>query len=130
MDNRMSYRSYNDYRSFCEDMPTYKTLGDIEKAINKLDNIVKSKGVATLADFYKITDGAIVEGDELYGWRDLNDLNIRRTRYGYMLILPRARKIHFDPNEKIKIAIDILDNAGDDLEEATNEVRELLCEMI
>ena len=130
MCNRVSYRSYDEYAGFIQDMPTFRTLNEIEKVLDELNKIVKTKGFTTLADFYKLTDGVVIDGDELFGWRNLFEVRIRGTRYGYIINLPRASKIHIDPNEKIKTSIDILDNAGDDLKEAANDVREMLNEMV
>ena len=112
------------------DMPVFRSLTDVNKVIMELEKKIKENGSASVADFYSITDGVVVNEDYKYGWHDLLGIRIENSRYGYILNMPVAEALRFDPNAKIKTAIDILDNAGDDLEEVTNEVRELLCEMI
>ena len=128
-----SYRNYYNTRTnFANpDMPSFKTLADIEKVLDELKKNKDEKGHATQADFYKLTNGDVFEEDFKYGWTELVGVNVRRTRYGYVLQMPVCGSLFVDPNMSLKTAIDILDNADEDsLEDAANDVRNILNEMI
>lgn len=116
----MSYRaSYNSYRNNAVygripgqvENPTFTSLSDVEKVLNSLKENIEKKGNATLADFYKLTGGVVVTGDSEYGWFDLLDTDIRKTRYGYELRMPNSVRIFSDP---VRDAIETLESADED----------------
>ena len=132
MNNRVSYRGYRGYASKNNaEMVVFKTLSEVEHVLNELEKYIKSNGYATLSNYYELTGGIVVDNDSKVGWKDLMNVNISSTRYGYLLNMPLATALYVDPNVAIKTAIDILDNADtDSLEDAANDVREILNDML
>lgn len=131
----MSRVSYNNYgRPYygrvagAVGIPTFRSLSDIDKVLNGINKSIETKGYATLSDFYKLTDGTVIEGDSDYGWFNVLDVSIRVTRYGYELVMPMSVRVCSDP---VRDAFDRLkdadeDNALDIIDEVKDHLRTAL----
>lgn len=63
--------------------------GEAEAVIDQLGNIIDQYSVATVADLYDLVGISSSFTDRKWGWDDIRGAEIRRTRDGYLLILPR-----------------------------------------
>lgn len=97
----VSYNSYSDRNrrptgrvsrsSYTFDDITVESRGEAEKVLDVLNEMIDRYGEATVADFYDLV-GVTGNGytDRSYGWRDLRQASIQRTRDGYLFLLPRC----------------------------------------
>lgn len=127
--NTVNYRPYGTIN--LAEVKEFKSLSEIENLLKKLDERLKATGYVTLADYYELVGATVLDDDSMYGWTNLINTDIRMGRYGYTLSMPRAESMIVDSSQKIKTAIDILDNADiDSIEDAANEAREILNSML
>lgn len=91
--NYSMYRNYNRDINKPAEIVVFKNLSEIENVLNKLENIIKENGSFTLADYYKLTNGVVLEDDNKYGWTDLLGCTINIIRHGYELILTSAKHL-------------------------------------
>lgn len=111
--NGVNY-NYGSYRrgirpSFV-DQYNFEKLSVAEKLLNKLNESIKDKGFATVAEFYELTNGVVLKEDTEYGWTNLLRCNIQSTRFGYILAMPNAELLNSNP---IREACDLLRNADE-----------------
>lgn len=102
--SRVSYRSYydsqNDRR---ETRPLNRTRigydyddiildnrGEAESVLARMDELVETYGLVSVADFYDLVGISGNYTDNKYGWTDIRNASIIRTRDGYMIKLPKA----------------------------------------
>jgi len=97
-DRRDSRRDYDHRRT----MPGYEyddiiieSRGEAELVLERLDEIISSYGMASVADLYDLvgmTNRSYT--DNKYGWTDIRSAKVTRVRDGYILQLPRALPIN------------------------------------
>lgn len=63
--------------------------GEAEAVIDQLGNIIDQYSVATVSDLYDLVGISSSFTDRKWGWDDIRGAEIRRTRDGYLLVLPR-----------------------------------------
>ena len=97
----VSYNSYSDNRRrptgravrsiYSFDDIVVESRGEAEKVLDVLNEMIDRYGEATVADFYELV-GVSTNGytDRSYGWKDLRNAYIQRTREGYLFQLPRC----------------------------------------
>ena len=102
--NRMSRRDDVDDRRYISkaarsrhdfDEIILETRGEAEDVLSHVVDIIDDYGVASVADYYDLLG---VEGnftDNKYGWTNVSDAYITRTRDGYSIRLPRPREIWY-----------------------------------
>lgn len=105
--SRVSYRSYYDRpdrrdreesrrrrTSYDYDDIILDTRGEAEEVLTKMDDLIDTYGIVSVADLYELVgiDGNYT--DNKYGWTDLRNANVVRLRDGYMLKLPKALPIN------------------------------------
>ena len=66
------------------------TRGQAEAVLSSLVDLVMDYGQATVADLYDLAGLESNYTDDKYGWTDLKDASVHRTRGGYILNLPKA----------------------------------------
>ena len=66
-----------------------ESRGDAEEVLTNLVELISQYGVASIADFYDLVGGEPAFTDYKYGWDNLSQSNIQRTRDGYVVNLPR-----------------------------------------
>lgn len=100
----VSYNSYSDGRrrptgrpvrnGYSFDDIVVESRGEAEKVLDVLNEMIDRYGEATVADFYDLV-GVTGNGytDRSYGWKDLRNAYIQRTREGYLFQLPRAMEL-------------------------------------
>lgn len=102
--SRVSYRSYyddpRDTRSESRITPAYNyddiildSRGDAEEVLNQLNDLIDVYKIASVADLYDLVGITGNYTDNKYGWTNLSNADVVRTRDGYKLKLPRALPI-------------------------------------
>ena len=81
---RSSY-SYNDI--------ILSSRGEAEEVLNQMNEIIGTYGVVSVADLCEIVGVTGEFTDNKYGWSDIRDAYVERSKDGYMLKLPRALPI-------------------------------------
>ena len=66
---------------------------DAEQVLDYLRRRIDSYEAASVADLYDAVDITSDWTDTKYGWYDLDDAQVRRTRDGFLLDLPRAERL-------------------------------------
>lgn len=68
--------------------------GEAEEVLLKMDELIDTYGLVSVADFYELVgvDGSYT--DNKYGWNDIQTASVIRMRDGYMIKLPKALPIN------------------------------------
>lgn len=100
--SKISYRSYYDKanqrdRSVGRIKPGYNyddilldNRGEAEEVLTRMDELVDTYGMVSVADFYDLVGVTGNYTDNKYGWTDIRNASVVRTRDGYMIKLPKA----------------------------------------
>ena len=99
--SKISYRSY--YDSSRRDYSTVRTKtrynyddvifdnrGEAEDVLSRMDELVSTYGLVSVADLYDLVGITGNYTDNKYGWTDIRSASVIRVRDGYMLKLPKA----------------------------------------
>lgn len=106
-----SYVSYRDYSRRDDDRyrdrdsrPRYgyshddiilETRGDAEEVLTRMDELIDTYGVVSVADLYDLIGKSCEYTDNKYGWTNIRNAEPIRVRDGYMLKLPKALPIKY-----------------------------------
>ena len=104
-----SYVSYRDYsnrdrRDDCRsgslnrsgysyDDIILETRGEAEDVLTRMDELIETYGVVSVADMYDLVGKTCNYTDNKYGWKNIRTAEPIRVRDGYMLKLPKAGPI-------------------------------------
>ena len=105
--SKATYVSYNDYSSDRRDSRRYSednrprvgriyedvildSRGDAEEVLRRMDEILETYTVVSVADFCDLVDISCPYTDVKYGWKDIRTAEVIRVRDGYKIKLPRA----------------------------------------
>lgn len=101
--DRVSYRSYYDYRNSRSDdrnisiSSTYNfddiildTRGEAQEVLDRMDELMDTYGLVRVADFYDLVGITGNYTDNKYGWTNLRNASVVRVRDGYLIKMPRA----------------------------------------
>ena len=102
--SRISYRSYYDdprdsrresriIEGYNYDDIILDSRGDAEEVLNQLNDLIDIYKIASVADLYDLVGISGNYTDNKYGWTNLANADVVRTRDGYKLKLPRALPI-------------------------------------
>lgn len=102
--SRISYRDYykDDRRprdrsvsrsSYDYDDIILETRGEAEDVLSRMDEIMDTYGIVSVADFYDLVGVTGNFTDNKYGWTNIRNANVIRVRDGYMIKLPKATPI-------------------------------------
>lgn len=102
--SKISYRSYYDdprdsrntprtVQGYSYDDIVLETRGDAEEVLDRLNDTIDVYKIASVADLYDLVGITGEYTDNKYGWTNLTNASVVRTRDGYMLKLPRALPI-------------------------------------
>lgn len=67
--------------------------GEAEEVLTRMDELIETYGVATVADLYDLVGKTCNYTDNKYGWTNLRNSEAVRVRDGYLLKLPKALPI-------------------------------------
>lgn len=84
-DRGRTRRSVYDYDDIILD-----TRGEAEDVLNRMDDLIDAYGMVSVADLYDLVGVSGNYTDNKYGWTNLRNAEVRRTRDGYLLKLPKA----------------------------------------
>lgn len=101
----VSYRDYSDRRDdryrdnrtrtgYGYDDLILDTRGEAEEVLSRMDELIETYGVATVADLYDLVGKSCNYTDNKYGWTNIRNSEAVRVRDGYLLQLPKALPIN------------------------------------
>lgn len=100
--SKVSYRKYyddnhRDYSSTTRTRTGYEyddvildNRGEAEDVLSRMDELVATYGLVSVADFYDLVGITGNYTDNKYGWTDIRSANVVHVREGYMIKLPKA----------------------------------------
>ncbi len=99
---KVQYRNYYDYNKRDSGMPirnrndydyndiTLDDRGEAEEVLMRMDELIDTYGVVSVADFYDLVGIVGNYTDGKYGWTNLRNASVIRGRDGYKIKLPKA----------------------------------------
>lgn len=99
--NRFSDRRDDDRRlsgsvtrtGYSHDDIILETRGEAEEVLSRMDELISTYGVVSVADLYDLVGKSCNYTDNKYGWTNIRNAEPIRVRDGYMLKLPKALPI-------------------------------------
>lgn len=102
--SRVSYTNYYDRRDRDRDRYDDRRIrtgydfndvildsrGEAEDVLSRMDELIDSYGIVSVADFYDLCGITGSYTDNKYGWTDIRSAQVVRVRDGYKIKLPRA----------------------------------------
>ncbi len=101
--SKVSYRSYYDNRDDRRDYGSSRTRtgydyddvildnrGEAEEVLSRMDELIATYGLVSVADFYDLVGITGSYTDNKYGWTDIRNASVVRVHDGYTIKLPRA----------------------------------------
>ena len=101
--SKVSYRSYYDKRDDRRDYGSSRTRtgydyddvildnrGEAEEVLSRMDELIATYGLVSVADFYDLVGITGSYTDNKYGWTDIRNASVVRVHDGYTIKLPRA----------------------------------------
>lgn len=71
-----------------------ETRGEAEEVLSRMDELIESYGIVSVADLYDLVGIIGNYTDNKYGWTNIRNAKTVRVRDGYMLNLPKALPIN------------------------------------
>jgi hypothetical protein len=68
--------------------------GEADDVLNKLYDMLEKYGTVSVSDLYDLVGSTSSYTDEKWGWTELRDSGVTRTRNGYLLNLPPAEPLN------------------------------------
>lgn len=103
---RVSYRNYYDRRDddrnrdtratrsgYSYDDIVLDTRGEAEDVLTRMDELIETYEMASVADLYDLVGMTGNYTDNKYGWSNLRNAEVVRVRDGYLLKLPKVTPI-------------------------------------
>lgn len=107
--SKVSYRSYYDKKSGDDRFARYSTMhtrvgydydnivldtrGEAENVLSRMDELVSTYGMVSVADMYDLVGITGNYTDNKYGWTDIRNASVVRVRDGYVIKMPKALPI-------------------------------------
>lgn len=89
--DRLSDRGYSGRQAgYSFDNIILDNRGEAEDVLTRMDELIETYNIVSVADFYDLVGVSGNYTDNKYGWTDLRNASIVRTRDGYMIKLPKA----------------------------------------
>lgn len=101
--SKVSYRKYYDDRERRDYVGSTRTRtgyeyddviienrGEAEDVLSRMDELISTYGLVSVADFYDLVGISGNYTDNKYGWTDIRSASVIRIRDGYMIKLPKA----------------------------------------
>ena len=108
--NSSSYVSYRDYSrrddsrrdssssrtrsGYAPDDIILESRGEAEEVLSRMDELIETYGVVSVADLYDLIGKTCQYTDNKYGWINIRNAEPIRVRDGWMLKLPKATAIN------------------------------------
>lgn len=88
-DNTVRSRSAYDFGSVI-----LETRGEAEDVLDRMTEIIESYEFVSVADLFDLLGQDCSYTDQKYGWTNLRDASVDRTRDGYLLKLPKVTPLN------------------------------------
>lgn len=88
--DRRNYRSMNQRIGYNYDDVILDNRGDAEEVLSRLDELIETYGIVSVADLYDLVGVSGNYTDNKYGWTDIRNAQVLRVKSGYMIKLPKA----------------------------------------
>lgn len=70
-----------------------ESRGEAEEVVNRMDELIETYGMVSVADLYDLVGKSCQYTDNNYGWTNIRNAEIVRVRNGYWIKLPKALPI-------------------------------------
>jgi hypothetical protein len=100
--NSISQPQHRDYRSAgyggrvggqgLDDI-VFNSRGEAEEVLDRLTEAIRVYGQVSILDLYDLIGETSTPQDDKYGWTNLRNAGVQRTRDGYLLKMPKAMPI-------------------------------------
>ena len=94
--NRRTYYR-NDYGRGMVEPAMFNSLNNVQKLFEALEKKIEQNGYATMADYYEIIGAVVLPDDSKWGWTNLLESTITRTRRGFKLSMPPTIGVRRNP---------------------------------
>ena len=101
--DKVSYRNYSSYSNKRDTRPATRSVtgysydevvldsrGEAEEVLARMDELVSTYGIVSVADFYDLVGITCQYTDNKYGWTNIRNAQVMRVRDGYMIKMPKA----------------------------------------
>lgn len=92
-DDRDRFRESRSRTGYNHDDIVLETRGEAEEVLSRMDELIDTYGVVSVADLYDLIGKSCEYTDNKYGWTNIRNAEPIRVRDGYMLKLPKALPI-------------------------------------
>lgn len=92
-DDRDRFRESRTRTGYNHDDVVLETRGEAEEVLSRMDELIDTYGVVSVADLYDLIGKSCEYTDNKYGWTNIRNAEPIRVRDGYMLKLPKALPI-------------------------------------
>lgn len=92
-DDRDRFRDSRTRSGYNHDDIILETRGEAEEVLTRMDELIDTYGVVSVADLYDLIGKSCEYTDNKYGWTNIRNAEPIRVRDGYMLKLPKALPI-------------------------------------
>ncbi|MDR0918115.1 MAG: hypothetical protein LBM93_02535 [Oscillospiraceae bacterium] len=72
----------------------FDNRGEAEEVLSRMDELVDTYGIVSVADLYDMVGISGNYTDNKYGWTDIHSATVVRVKEGYMIRLPRVTPIN------------------------------------
>lgn len=101
--DKVSYRNYTSYSSKRDTRPATRSVrgydydevvldsrGEAEEVLARMDELISTYGIVSVADFYDLVGITCQYTDNKYGWTNIRNADVMRVRDGYQIKMPKA----------------------------------------
>ena len=92
-DDRDRFRDSRTRTGYSHDDIVLETRGEAEEVLSRMDELIDTYGVVSVADLYDLIGKSCEYTDNKYGWTNIRNAEPIRVYNGYMLKLPKALPI-------------------------------------
>lgn len=92
-DDRDRFRDSRTRSGYNHDDIILESRGEAEEVLTRMDELIDTYGVVSVADLYDLIGKSCEYTDNKYGWTNIRNAEPIRVRNGYMLKLPKALPI-------------------------------------
>lgn len=92
-DDRDRFRDSRTRSGYNHDDIILESRGEAEEVLTRMDELIDTYGVVSVADLYDLIGKSCEYTDNKYGWTNIRNAEPIRVRDGYMLKLPKALPI-------------------------------------
>lgn len=92
-DTRRDYSNTRTRTGYSYDDIIIETRGEAEEVLARMDELIETYGIVSVADLYDLVGKTCNYTDNKYGWTNIRNAEPIRVRDGYMLKMPKAGPI-------------------------------------